>query len=503
MAPKNLASSKRRPKQDDMPTPAYAKEQSDQGAGSNSASGAAGKAATILVPAKKPKFATPFKQPAPEPVENGSACSSPSASGFIIAPSQKPRREKKTTPVAKVFTDDDVISLLKGLAVFWANGRNNKWAEFHHFVKDDLPNQFTKTQVSEKIRNLKKKFDANVGRARANGGRIFLSDPHESAVFELSKALWGDDSGIAQEKGGLSENGDGEVLENDEGSKSRKKRKQVGEHGEETEKMRKREHGIEEVFKEGGEGEAANAVLEEGDVRDAANTILSIRKLVEKDGESSKKKRKKKKKKRKQGNEIAMEGMQVEGTDEGNKISTKQKQVDGSGERNKKTRKTKLVDECGEVLKGNQADQHEEEELLIEGKQVDEHEKQDKTSKKQKQVDGHDVEKDLAKQGKRADNHREEHDIPLPANQTQKMGISVDDFRSACPLLYASFNIFGPKFAMKECVSISPENALELEEKWRKLNAELHRLELKKLDRKHRVCLFLTGALEDIWISVL
>lgn len=495
MAPKNLVSRKRRPPQDEVRT--LGNKQSDDSDSDG------------FVSPKKPKFVTPLKLPGPEsgpesePIENGSACSSPSASGFIIAPSRKPQAEKKTTKKkafgSKVFSEDDVISLLKGLVVFWANGKNNKWAEFHLFVKDNLGNQLTRTQVSEKIRALKKKFDAYSERAKANGGRIDLSDPHESAVFELSKALWGEENrqmvkngdeeanAVSTEKEKEKEDGG----EKDEGSKKRKKRKQVTDNGEENEKSKKAEQGVE-------------GLKEEGDVHDAANTILSIRKLVDENGEGNKKARKKKKKTKQvdeldEKKELVMEEVQVEGNDEGNKISSKEEQVDGVSERNKKTKKakkTELVDECCEEKKSigehkevdedaeksmKEVDHHDEEgkrELLKEGKRVDEHEQQEKKSKKNKKVDGRDKKKGIAKP---EDDHGEENS--KPAKEKQEMEIGVDEFQSAFPLLYASYNSSEyPKVAMDTCVRIGRENAQELEEKLREIQITMHRLELKRLD---------------------
>ncbi|KAL8519879.1 hypothetical protein ACS0TY_010713 [Phlomoides rotata] len=143
---------------------------------------------TAAVSPKKMKVSEPVGS---EPGENGSACSSPSASGFIVMPTAKPSGKKKNK--SKIFSDEDEIALLQGLAVFWANGKNNKWTQFHHFINTDLTNQFSKTQISEKVRKLKIKFETNFEKARANGGRLDFSDSHGANVFRLCKALWGDD----------------------------------------------------------------------------------------------------------------------------------------------------------------------------------------------------------------------------------------------------------------------------------------------------------------------
>ncbi|XP_051122498.1 uncharacterized protein LOC127245565 [Andrographis paniculata] len=159
---------------------------------------AAATAASTVTP-KKPRFTPTLPEPGSGPGGDGSECSSPSASAFIVMPSSTSSRPldktkmRKSAGGMKKFTEEEEIALLKGLAAFWANGRNNKWTEFHLFIKDDLPREFTKIQVSEKIRGLKRKYDTNLEKARANGGHLDFPDHHESALFELSKTLWGDE----------------------------------------------------------------------------------------------------------------------------------------------------------------------------------------------------------------------------------------------------------------------------------------------------------------------
>lgn len=442
--------------------------------------------------------------------------------------------KKKKASASKLFGNDDVITLLERLSVFWVNGKNNKWAEFHLFVKDDLRNHFTKIQVSEKIRSLKKKFLTISERARANGGSLDLSDPHEWVVFELSKALWGDEIGITPEKGQMAENNVDEeaneimrkrkvvsendegsnnvkkrkqVGENGEGSKSTKKMKQLGEHGEVKKKIRKREHGIRELLEE----------EEEGDLRDAAITILSIRNQVGENGEGNEKTRKGEqvnelddKELPKEGiqvdeldhkKESPKEGIQVNEHDEATKIPSKRKRGDEYGERkrkmkkrkanerdeaNKTAREQKEVDEhVGKKESLKEVNQHDEnEELMNEGKRADEYDEQNVTTRKQKQVDRHAVKKDFAKQGKQVDDHHEEENIPANQKQTK---INAEDFQSSYPLLCTSFDIYGyPMFTKESCLMIGQENAQELEEKWREFNVEAHHLELKRLDLMKR-----------------
>ncbi|XP_012841297.1 PREDICTED: uncharacterized protein LOC105961610 [Erythranthe guttata] len=87
---------------------------------------------------------------------------------------------------AKVFREEDEIGVLEGLYVYWkCNGVNHEWKKYHDFIKDDLPHHFSSTQLSEKIRRLRLKFQSN-----SRNNNIHFRNAHESLVFDLSKKLW-------------------------------------------------------------------------------------------------------------------------------------------------------------------------------------------------------------------------------------------------------------------------------------------------------------------------
>ncbi|XP_057790329.1 uncharacterized protein LOC131007174 isoform X3 [Salvia miltiorrhiza] len=125
--------------------------------------------------------------------QGDSDCSSDSGSGAqAMTLALKPKHPPSSS--SKVFSDEDSITLLKSLAVFWASGRNNKWADFHRIVKDKLSKpDFTRVQISEKVRSLNKKYKTNWQRGRVP------DNPHELVVYELSKPLWEDE--MNQESG--------------------------------------------------------------------------------------------------------------------------------------------------------------------------------------------------------------------------------------------------------------------------------------------------------------
>ncbi|KAK4395720.1 STOREKEEPER protein [Sesamum angolense] len=214
--------------EDEQPTPSEADEETDSDSDSESEE----EKSTAAGPPKKPKLNPPREGGTVSGIEE-SECSCPSSSNFIIM-----QPSEKNTPFSKIFSEEDEIALLKGLAVFWADGRN-KWTEFHNFIKDNLPRQFTKSQVSEKIRRLKAKFENNFKRALANGGCLDFSDAHESAVFELSKTLWGEDKSEAGDEHAEKEK---ETPQKGDRSRSQKKRKRAGkEHDPEKEIVKNQE----------------------------------------------------------------------------------------------------------------------------------------------------------------------------------------------------------------------------------------------------------------------
>ncbi|XP_057790326.1 uncharacterized protein LOC131007174 isoform X1 [Salvia miltiorrhiza] len=147
--------------------------------------------------------------------QGDSDCSSDSGSGAqAMTLALKPKHPPSSS--SKVFSDEDSITLLKSLAVFWASGRNNKWADFHRIVKDKLSKpDFTRVQISEKVRSLNKKYKTNWQRGRVP------DNPHELVVYELSKPLWEDE--MNQESGKVWE--DEMNQESGKGMKKNKKRK--------------------------------------------------------------------------------------------------------------------------------------------------------------------------------------------------------------------------------------------------------------------------------------
>ncbi|KAK1375518.1 hypothetical protein POM88_031711 [Heracleum sosnowskyi] len=97
----------------------------------------------------------------------------------------------------------DEAALLGGIVEFKAEtgeDLNSKMDAFHEYVKDSISISLTKTQLYEKIRRLKKKFQTNVEK-RQNGEELVFSKPHERKLFELSQKIWGSEGVVTEGNG--------------------------------------------------------------------------------------------------------------------------------------------------------------------------------------------------------------------------------------------------------------------------------------------------------------
>ncbi|KAI4313121.1 hypothetical protein L6164_026128 [Bauhinia variegata] len=108
-----------------------------------------------------------------------------------------PAMEKSSTVEPKklfqrVWTEEDEIALLKGVAEYWEkNGTDPCKVQnaFHDFIKESFNVNFSKSQLFDKIRRLKKKYENNARKGK-NGQDPKFSNGHEKDSFELSKKIW-------------------------------------------------------------------------------------------------------------------------------------------------------------------------------------------------------------------------------------------------------------------------------------------------------------------------
>ncbi|GFS29838.1 hypothetical protein Acr_00g0008750 [Actinidia rufa] len=175
---------------------------------------------TIKPIASKPMEEPPkvTKKPRSKPRSATPAAAKPSAAAKRAAESgSKKNREskrakkkaddtdntaKKTGDDAKkqlfqrLWSEDDEIVILNGMTKYAAEKGADPVADtngFHDFIKKSLHVDVSKTQLSDKIRRLRKKYENNSGKGQ-NGQDPSFSKPHEQKAYELSKKIWGNEA---------------------------------------------------------------------------------------------------------------------------------------------------------------------------------------------------------------------------------------------------------------------------------------------------------------------
>ncbi|CAA6658326.1 unnamed protein product [Spirodela intermedia] len=94
----------------------------------------------------------------------------------------------------RVWTAEDEISVLEGMVAFLA--KHGGAADpatavdaFYEFIHRSLRVKFSKTQISDKMRRLRKKYETNLRRSKKGADPAFAKS-HEQASFQLSKKIW-------------------------------------------------------------------------------------------------------------------------------------------------------------------------------------------------------------------------------------------------------------------------------------------------------------------------
>ncbi|KAL6272020.1 hypothetical protein ACE6H2_022712 [Prunus campanulata] len=102
---------------------------------------------------------------------------------------------KKLLLLQRIWSDDDEITILEGMIDYYTKQGVHPNADmfaFHDFMKKSLKADVNKTQLQDKIRRLKKKYESNVDK----GKKYNPVKPHELKVFDLSKKVWGRGEGL-------------------------------------------------------------------------------------------------------------------------------------------------------------------------------------------------------------------------------------------------------------------------------------------------------------------
>ncbi|XP_049414924.1 STOREKEEPER protein [Solanum stenotomum] len=152
--------------------------------------------------------------------ESGNSLPSPSASDFTVKPNVAAKAATPSKPAAKrpqeaqkekgrkkpkiaeeeekksaatprsLWSDDDQLALLKGIIEYKTVKGMEPSADmsaFHEFIRGKLQAEVSKSQISDKVRRLKKKFLTNV----KDGEEPVFTKGQDFLVFEHSKRIWG------------------------------------------------------------------------------------------------------------------------------------------------------------------------------------------------------------------------------------------------------------------------------------------------------------------------
>ncbi|XP_047942825.1 probable transcription factor At1g11510 [Salvia hispanica] len=98
--------------------------------------------------------------------------------------------DRKSNPFQRIWSEDDEIVILNGMINYLAKFKTDPTKDinmFHSFIKEDLQADCSRTQLIDKIRRMRNKFDKKI----KNGKEITFSKPHEQTVYDLSKTIWG------------------------------------------------------------------------------------------------------------------------------------------------------------------------------------------------------------------------------------------------------------------------------------------------------------------------
>ncbi|WOK96057.1 putative transcription factor [Canna indica] len=96
----------------------------------------------------------------------------------------------------RLWTDEEEIKILQGFFEFTSK-RGTTFAShqydtgpFYEEIKRQLQFEFTKNQLIEKLRRLKKKYRNCVSRMRSMGKDFTFKSAHERAIYDISRNIW-------------------------------------------------------------------------------------------------------------------------------------------------------------------------------------------------------------------------------------------------------------------------------------------------------------------------
>jgi hypothetical protein len=96
-----------------------------------------------------------------------------------------------TGAIPRLWGEEDELTVLKGMIEYGSKTGSDPYSDmgvFHEFIKKSLRVEVSKSQLMDKIRRMKKKYQTNFNKG---GHDMVFSKPHERKSFELSKKIWG------------------------------------------------------------------------------------------------------------------------------------------------------------------------------------------------------------------------------------------------------------------------------------------------------------------------
>ncbi|KAL3519569.1 hypothetical protein ACH5RR_017718 [Cinchona calisaya] len=103
----------------------------------------------------------------------------------------------------RLWSEDDEIAILKGMLDYSAKKKADPVTDlnaFLEFIKKNLHLDFSRTQLQDKIRRLKKKYEKNAEKEKKDNKERTFTKPHEQKAYDLSKKVWGSEKNVGGEE---------------------------------------------------------------------------------------------------------------------------------------------------------------------------------------------------------------------------------------------------------------------------------------------------------------
>ncbi|KDO53078.1 hypothetical protein CISIN_1g017042mg [Citrus sinensis] len=118
-------------------------------------------------------------------------------------PGEDTKKQQPPPLFQRLWSEDDEIIVLKRMIEYSTEkgiDPSQDTQAFYDYVKNSLHGDYTKAQLMDKIRRLKKKCVNNLRKSAKKGGVRTFSNPHEQRAYDLSKKLW---EGSEESTGGV------------------------------------------------------------------------------------------------------------------------------------------------------------------------------------------------------------------------------------------------------------------------------------------------------------